>query len=54
MNWLFGASDGHLYVVNEDSGAVLQKLNLGAPVFADPVLLGNELFVADFAEMCMP
>ncbi|NQX37340.1 PQQ-binding-like beta-propeller repeat protein [Pedobacter steynii] len=46
---LFGASDGHLYVVNEDSGAVLQKLNLGAPVFADPVLLGNELFVVDFA-----
>ncbi|SHG19097.1 outer membrane protein assembly factor BamB family protein [Pedobacter caeni] len=46
---LFGASDGYFYMVNEDSGMVLQKLNLGAPVFADPVVVGNEVFVADFA-----
>ncbi|AOM76291.1 PQQ-binding-like beta-propeller repeat protein [Pedobacter steynii] len=46
---LFGASDGYLYVINEDSGIILQKLNLGAPVFADPALIGKELFVADFA-----
>ena len=46
---LFAASDGHLYVINEKSGAVVQKLNLGAPVFADPALHGKQLFLADFA-----
>ncbi|WP_316747356.1 PQQ-binding-like beta-propeller repeat protein [Pedobacter gandavensis] len=46
---LFAASDGYLYRINEDSGKVLQKLNLGAPVFADPALHGKQLFLADFA-----
>ena len=46
---LFAASDGYLYVINEKSGEVLQKLNLGAPVFADPTLNRKQLFLADFA-----
>ncbi|TKC08735.1 PQQ-binding-like beta-propeller repeat protein [Pedobacter frigoris] len=32
---LFGASDGYFYVLEQHSGKVLKKINLGAPVFAD-------------------
>ncbi|WP_316842361.1 PQQ-binding-like beta-propeller repeat protein [Pedobacter gandavensis] len=46
---LFAASDGHLYRIHEDSGKVMQKLNIGAPVFADAALNGKRLFLADFA-----
>lgn len=46
---VFAASDGYLYLINEDSGKVAQKLNLGAPVFADPALNGKQLFIGDFA-----
>lgn len=46
---LFGGSDGFLYSLDENSGNILQKINLGAPVFADLSVAGKTVFVADFA-----
>ncbi|NRF41000.1 PQQ-binding-like beta-propeller repeat protein [Pedobacter foliorum] len=46
---LFGASDGFLYVLDENSGDVLRKINLGAPIFADLSIVDDTVFIADFA-----
>jgi len=46
---LLGASDGYIYVLDENSGNVLRKINLGAPIFADLSVVENTLYVADFA-----
>ncbi|PTS97095.1 hypothetical protein DBR11_17985 [Pedobacter sp. HMWF019] len=46
---LFGASDGFFYVLNEKTGGILQKMNLGSPVFADVSVSNDTAFVADFA-----
>ncbi len=46
---LFGASDGFLYVLDENSGNIMKKINLGAPVFADLSVVDNTVYVADFA-----
>ena len=46
---VFGASDGFLYVVDPENGIVGQKIELGAPVFAALTVIGDHLFVADFA-----
>lgn len=45
---LFGASDGFLYVLDESNGSVLEKINLGAPIFSEISISGNTCFVADF------
>ncbi len=45
---IFGASDGFLYVVNLNDGAIIQKINLGAPVFASVTPYLNGFFIADF------
>ena len=45
---IFGASDGFLYVVNPKDGTIIQKINLGAPVFASVTSYLNGFFVADF------
>jgi len=45
---LFGASDGFFYVLNEDDGDVLEKFNLGAPIFSEISVSGNTCFAADF------
>ncbi|GBU08318.1 phosphoesterase [Bacteroidales bacterium] len=44
-----GASDGWLYVLDVDSGNVLWKTNLGAPIFSSVALCGRLLIVADFS-----
>ncbi len=45
---VFGASDGFLYVVNSKDGKVIQKVDLGAPVFSSVTPYLNGFFVADF------
>ena len=46
---IFGASDGNLYVAQKDDGAIAQRIRLGAPIMAEPVLTDTgELFVKDF------
>ncbi|MBR4899910.1 MAG: PQQ-binding-like beta-propeller repeat protein [Victivallales bacterium] len=44
-----GANDGNLYVFNPETGEVVQKLNLGAPIIAPVAVIGHRLVVADFA-----
>ena len=46
---VFGASDGYLYAVDTDTGRIITKINLGAPVLGRVCLTGNALFVADFS-----
>jgi len=45
---LFGASDGYFYVLDR-TGKLLQKINLGVPVLAEPTIDGNRVYVADFS-----
>ena len=44
-----GANDGNLYVFNPETGEVVQKLNLGAPIIAPVAVVGHRLVVADLA-----
>ncbi|SFS46566.1 PQQ-binding-like beta-propeller repeat protein [Sphingobacterium wenxiniae] len=44
----FGASDGYLYML-DTTGKLLDKVNIGAPIFAEVTVEGNQLYVADFA-----
>ena len=46
---VFGASDGYLYVTNISNGAVVQKINLGAPVLSSIAVVGDMLFVTDLS-----
>lgn len=46
---LFGASDGFFYVLNETTGEIVEKINLGSPVFSEVSISGNTCFVADFS-----
>ncbi len=46
---IFGASDGYLYAVERDSGRIITKINLGAPLFSTACLADNRLYVADFS-----
>lgn len=45
---LFGASDGYFYVLDK-TGRLLDKINIGAPIFAEPTIEGDRVYVADFA-----
>ncbi len=45
---IFGASDGFLYTVNPKDGKVIQKVNLGAPIFAPVTPYLNGFFAVDF------
>ncbi|MBR5840848.1 MAG: PQQ-binding-like beta-propeller repeat protein [Victivallales bacterium] len=44
-----GANDGNLYVFNPETGEVVEKLNLGAPIIAPVAVVGHRLVVADLA-----
>ena len=46
---IFGASDGYLYTVDRENGRIMNKINLGAPVFSTACLAGDLLYVADFS-----
>jgi outer membrane protein assembly factor BamB len=45
---IFGASDGYLYVVDQNTGSLMQKIEVGAPLFGAVCITGNSLFVNDF------
>ena len=44
----FGASDGNLYGLKQNTGEIVWKKSLGAPVFASVAVSGNVLIAADF------
>lgn len=44
----FGASDGYLYMLDKQ-GKLIDKVCIGAPIFAEVTIEGNLLYVADFA-----
>lgn len=45
---LFGASDGLVYTLDAKDGRVVQKVNLGAPIFSEIVVADDAYFIADF------
>ena len=45
---VFGASDGFVYWVNPEDGEVIEKYNLGAPVFGAVAPYLNGFFITDF------
>lgn len=47
-NLIFGASDGMLYVIDSD-GNILNKLEIGAPVFGAAAINGDYATVSDFS-----
>ena len=44
-----GANDGNLYVFNPETGEVVQKLNLGAPIIAPVAVVSNRIVAVDLA-----
>ena len=44
-----GASDGYLYAIDQASGILKEKFNLGAPIFSTVAVSGNCLILCDFA-----
>ena len=44
-----GASDGYLYAIDQATGIIKDKYNLGAPVFSTIAVSGNRMVVCDFA-----
>ena len=47
-NIIFGASDGCLYTLNEN-GDIINKINIGAPIFGSAAIDGDYAVVADFS-----
>ncbi|NWJ51685.1 MAG: PQQ-binding-like beta-propeller repeat protein [Bacteroidetes bacterium] len=45
---VFGASDGYLYVVDKNTGSLMQKIEIGSPLLSTVCITGNLLFVTDF------
>ncbi len=45
----FGANDGYLYSIDAVTGVFRWRINLGAPVLGNIVMLDGVLYVADFA-----
>lgn len=45
----FGASDGYLYVLDAAKGTLINRVKLGAPVFADVTVKDGVVYVADFS-----
>ena len=42
---VFGSLDRHLYVVNYETGKLVQKINLGSEVKSSPAIEGDDVFV---------
>lgn len=47
----FGASDGCLYAVNRQTGALEWRYSTGAPIFGSVSVVGNSLYTVDFGAM---
>jgi outer membrane protein assembly factor BamB len=46
---VFGASDGFLYAVGQESGRVIAKINMGAPLLNRVYVADNVMFAGDFS-----
>jgi outer membrane protein assembly factor BamB len=44
-----GANDGNLYVFNPETGEVVEKMNLGAPIIAPVAGVGHRIVAGDLA-----
>ena len=44
-----GASDGYLYAIDQSTGIIKEKLNLGAPIFSTVAVSGNCMIVCDYS-----
>ena len=42
-------ADGHLYMIDTDTGKTVHKIELGIPGFCAPAFAGNKMYVTDFA-----
>ncbi|RLD33556.1 MAG: hypothetical protein DRI73_05285 [Bacteroidetes bacterium] len=47
-NIVFGASDGFIYMVNPENGLLVDKVELGAPVFTPVTPFNNGFLITDF------
>lgn len=45
----FAGSDGFLYTADAESGKVLSKQNIGAPVLGNAAVYNDSIIVSDFA-----
>jgi outer membrane protein assembly factor BamB len=50
---VFGADDGYLYHLGATTGALLWRINAGAPIQASPVIHGDRIFVGTLAGRCI-
>lgn len=46
---IVGAMDGNLWILDADSGKLLQKFSFGVPILSTPAVSGNCIFISDFA-----
>lgn len=44
-----GASDGYLYAIDQSTGIIKEKYNLGAPVFSTVAVSGTRMIVCDYS-----
>ena len=44
-----GASDGYLYAIDQSTGIIKDKYNLGAPIFSTVAVSGNRMIVCDYS-----
>jgi len=44
-----GASDGYLYAIDQSTGIIKEKYNLGAPIFSTVAVSGNRMIVCDYS-----
>lgn len=47
-NFIFASSDGYIYMISNE-GKLIDKYNLGVPVYADPVINNDKLYIADYS-----
>lgn len=46
---IFGASDGLLYKVSAETGEIEKAIDLGAPIFGEAALIGDDVVVSDYS-----
>ncbi len=45
----FGANDGYLYSLYADTGVFRWRINIGAPILGNILIVGDVLYLSDFA-----
>ena len=46
---IFGANDGFVYCLRQKDGKFIWQLNIGLPVLSKPQIVGDRMFLSDFA-----